>query len=99
MIGIFNGTVIYWNDSSIQACNPGIYLPSAPITVVVREVRKIVFFLKDIQIFLNHFRIALERLIFLRALLTHLGGDMALVIPGIARSWRRILTFSKQILA
>jgi len=34
---IFEGKIIYWNDPAIQKQNPGLYLPSARITVVHRS--------------------------------------------------------------
>ena len=34
---IFEGKIIYWNDPAIQKQNPGVYLPSARITVVHRS--------------------------------------------------------------
>jgi len=34
---IFEGKIIYWNDPAIQSQNPGMYLPSARITVVHRS--------------------------------------------------------------
>jgi phosphate transport system substrate-binding protein len=35
--GIFMGSIKKWNDKAIAATNPGIKLPDAPITVVVRS--------------------------------------------------------------
>ena len=36
MVGIFNGTITTWNDSSIQSVNPSVQLPVAAIRTVVR---------------------------------------------------------------
>lgn len=35
--GIFQGTITSWNNSAIAADNPGVSLPSTPITVAVRS--------------------------------------------------------------
>ena len=35
--GIFQGTITTWNNSAIAALNPGVTLPSSPISVVVRS--------------------------------------------------------------
>ncbi|MFB2554205.1 substrate-binding domain-containing protein [Herbiconiux liangxiaofengii] len=35
--GIFSGQILRWNDPAIAADNPGVNLPDAPITVVVRS--------------------------------------------------------------
>jgi phosphate transport system substrate-binding protein len=37
LAGIFQGTIKTWNDPAITALNPGVTLPSTPITVVVRS--------------------------------------------------------------
>ncbi len=37
LAGIFLGTIKNWNDPAIASTNPGVKLPSAPITVVVRS--------------------------------------------------------------
>ena len=36
MLGIFTGTIKHWNDPEIASANPGILLPSSPVTVVYR---------------------------------------------------------------
>jgi phosphate ABC transporter phosphate-binding protein len=36
MMGIFTGTIKRWNDQQLQALNPGVLLPDAPIVVVYR---------------------------------------------------------------
>jgi len=37
LAGIFMGTIKKWNDKAISAANPGVKLPDAPITVIVRS--------------------------------------------------------------
>jgi len=37
LAGIFMGTVKKWNDAAITSTNPGVKLPDAPITVIVRS--------------------------------------------------------------
>jgi phosphate transport system substrate-binding protein len=37
LAGIFQGTIKTWNDPAITALNPGVSLPSTPITLVVRS--------------------------------------------------------------
>lgn len=37
LAGIFQGTIKTWNDAAIKALNPGVTLPSTPITLVVRS--------------------------------------------------------------
>ncbi len=36
IVGIYNGTYVWWNDSSLQHANPHITLPSQPIMVIAR---------------------------------------------------------------
>ena len=37
LAGIFQGTIKTWDDAAIKALNPGVSLPSTPITIVVRS--------------------------------------------------------------
>ncbi len=50
--GIFQGKITTWNNSAIAADNPGVTLPSTPITIVVRSdssgtTQNFTLFLKD----------------------------------------------------
>jgi phosphate transport system substrate-binding protein len=50
--GIFQGKITSWNNSAIKAINPGVTLPSTPITVAVRSdssgtTQNFTLFLKD----------------------------------------------------
>ena len=37
LVGIYNGTYTWWNDSTLQHINPHVTLPSQPILVIARS--------------------------------------------------------------